>query len=138
MAAGPPEAKVIEGSLGTPLTATLIVDRSRGTTSYSRDIFGHFIEHFDTQVYGGLYWPGSPLSDERGFRRDVIEALKELGAPVIRWPGGNFVSDYHWRDAVGPNRSPSYNMAWQVPEPNTFGTDVFIACFRLVGCEPYI
>lgn len=120
------------------LTATLIVDRERGSRSYDPMIFGHFIEHFHTQVYGGLYWPGHRLSDERGFRRDVIDAMRELKVPVMRWPGGNFVSDYHWRDAVGPGRQPSFNMAWQVPEPNTFGTDEFIAWCREVGCEPYI
>ena len=120
------------------LTARVIVDRARGLRTWDRMILGHFIEHFHRQIYGGLYDPGSPLSDERGFRRDVIDALRELGTPVMRWPGGNFVSDYHWRDAVGPNRTPSYNMAWQVPEPNTFGTDEFIAWCREVGCEPYI
>jgi alpha-N-arabinofuranosidase len=120
-------------------SALVIVDRHRGTHGYSRDIFGHFIEHFDTQVYGGLYWPGSPLSDERGFRCDVIAAMRELGATVMRWPGGNFVSDYHWHNAIGPKpRRPSYNMAWQVPEPNEFGTDEFIQWCREVGCEPYI
>lgn len=119
-------------------TARVIVDRERGLKSWDRMILGHFIEHFHRQIYGGLYCPGNPLSDERGFRRDVIDALKELGVPVMRWPGGNFVSDYHWRDAVGPGRQPSFNMAWQVPEPNTFGTDEFIAWCREVGCEPYI
>jgi alpha-L-arabinofuranosidase len=120
------------------LAATLVVDRERGTRRYDPMIFGHFIEHFHTQVYGGIFWPGHPLSDERGFRRDVIDALRELKVPVMRWPGGNFVSDYHWRDAVGPDRQASFNMAWQVPEPNTFGTDEFIAWCREVGCEPYI
>ena len=105
----------------------VIVDRRRGLRPYSRMIFGHFIEHFHRQVYGGIFDPGSPLSDARGFRRDVIAALKELDPPIVRWPGGNFVSDYHWRDAVGPEREPSFNMAWQVEEPNTFGTDEFLA-----------
>lgn len=121
-----------------PLNAVLSVDRARGTRGYNRNIFGHFLEHFHTQVYGGIYWPGHRLSDAQGFRRDVIEAMRELGAPVMRWPGGNFVSDYHWRDAVGPDRQPSYNMAWQVPEPNSFGTAEFVAWCREVGCAPYI
>jgi alpha-N-arabinofuranosidase len=121
-----------------PLAATLIVDRERGTRRYDPMIFGHFIEHFHTQVYGGLFWPGHALSDDRGFRRDVIDAMRELKVPVMRWPGGNFVSDYHWYDAVGPQRQASFNMAWQVPEPNSFGTDEFIAWCREVGCEPYI
>ena len=123
---------------GAPLTARVIVERERGLRSWDREILGHFIEHFHRQIYGGLYDPGNPLSDDRGFRRDVIDALRQLGTPVMRWPGGNFVSDYHWYDAVGPDRRATYNMAWQVPEPNTFGTDEFLAWCREVGCEPYI
>ncbi len=90
-------------------------------------IFGQFVEHFHRQVYGGIYEPGSPLSDERGFRKDVIAAMRELQVPVVRWPGGCFVSDYHWKDGVGPERQFAYNKAWRVEEPNTFGTDEFIA-----------
>ncbi len=101
-------------------------------------ILGHFIEHFHTQIYGGLYEPGSPLADENGFRTDVIEALKELRLPIMRWPGGNYVSDHHWYEAVGNERIPSYNKAWRVEEPNTFGTDEFIKWCEAVGCEPYI
>lgn len=117
---------------------TIVADNRFGRQEWDRMIFGHFIEHFHTQIYGGLYEPGSPLSDGNGFRLDVIEALKELQIPVMRWPGGNYVSDHHWYEAVGPNRSTSYNKAWRVEEPNTFGTDEFIQWCRLVGCEPYI
>ena len=120
------------------LRATIVADTRFGRQAWDRNIFGHFIEHFHRQVYGGLFDPGSPLADERGFRQDVIAALRELRMPVMRWPGGNFVSDYHWHEAVGPNRIASYNKAWRVPEPNTFGTDEFIAWCREVGCEPYI
>jgi alpha-N-arabinofuranosidase len=117
---------------------TISADSRLGGQRWDRMIFGHFIEHFHSQVYGGLFEPGSPLSDERGFRMDVIEALKELRTPIMRWPGGNYVSDHHWYEAVGPERIASYNKAWRVPEPNTFGTDEFIAWCREVGCEPYI
>lgn len=109
-----------------------------GDMPWNRNIFGHFIEHFHTQIYGGIYDPGSPLSDENGFRLDVIAALKELRPPIMRWPGGNYVSDHHWYEAVGPVRLTSYNKAWRVEEPNTFGTDEFIKWCKLVGCEPYI
>jgi alpha-N-arabinofuranosidase len=109
-----------------------------GARTWNRMILGHFVEHFHNQVYGGLYDPGSPLSDETGFRVDVINALKELSPPIVRWPGGNFVSDYHWYEAVGQDRTPSFNKAWRVPEPNTFGTDEFIDWCRRLGCEPYI
>ena len=118
--------------------ANLVADARFGRQRWDPMIFGHFIEHFHRQIYGGLFEPGSPLSDERGFRRDVIDAMRELRAPVMRWPGGNFVSDYHWHEAVGPDRHASYNKAWRVPEPNSFGTDEFIAWCREVGCEPYI
>lgn len=105
---------------------------------YNKMIFGQFIEHFDTQIYGGIYDPGSRFADEDGFRTDVIAALKELKTPVVRWPGGCFVSAYHWKDGVGPERTPVYDKAWQVEDPNTFGTDEYIAWCRKVGAEPYI
>jgi alpha-N-arabinofuranosidase len=118
--------------------ATITADSRFGSQAWNPMILGHFIEHFHTQIYGGIYSPGSPLSDANGFRTDVIEALKELKLPIMRWPGGNYVSDHHWYEAVGKDRVPSYNKAWRVEEPNTFGTDEFIAWCDAVGCEPYI
>ncbi len=100
-------------------------------------IFGHFLEHFHRQVYGGVYDPGSPLADENGFRRDVIEALRQIKTPVIRWPGGCFVSAYPWKKGVG-RRVPYYDKAWRVEEPNSFGTDEFVAFCREVGAAPFI
>lgn len=82
-------------------------------------IFGQFIEHFDNQVYGGIYDPGSKYSDNDGFRMDVIEALKEIKTPIVRWPGGCFVSTYHWMDGIGSKRTPVYDKTWQVEDPNT-------------------
>lgn len=105
---------------------------------YNPMIFGQFIEHFDNQVYGGLFDPESEFADEDGFRTDVIEALKEIKTPIVRWPGGCFVSSYHWLEGVGPERTPVYDKSWQVEDPNTFGTDEFIKWCRKVGCEPYI
>ena len=100
-------------------------------------IFGQFLEHFHRQVYGGVYDPGSRLADENGFRRDVIEALRRIKTPVIRWPGGCFVSAYPWKKGVG-QRVPYYDKAWRVEEPNTFGTDEFIQFCREVGAAPFI
>ena len=100
-------------------------------------IFGHFLEHFHRQIYGGVYDPGSHLADEKGFRRDVIEALRQIKTPVIRWPGGCFVSAYPWKKGVG-KRIPYYDKAWRVEEPNSFGTDEFIAFCREVGAAPFI
>lgn len=101
-------------------------------------LYGHFLEHFDRQIYGGVYMPGHPLSDGDGFRRDVLDALRDIRTPVIRWPGGCFVSAYHWKDGVGPNRTPSFDKAWRVEESNAFGTDEFALLCRKLGCEPYI
>jgi alpha-N-arabinofuranosidase len=101
-------------------------------------IYGYFIEHFHRQVYGGIYDPASPLADESGLRVDVLRALREVRPPVIRWPGGCFASAYHWKDGVGRERSPVFDKAWRVEEPNTFGTDEFAAFCRRVGAEPYL
>ena len=106
--------------------------------AYNPNMFSFFIEHFDNQVYGGIYDPGNPLSDEDGFRTDVIEAVRYLKVPLMRWPGGCFASTYHWKDAVGPERRPAFDKTWGVEEPNTFGTDEFVKWCRKVGCEPYI
>ena len=105
---------------------------------YSKMIFGQFVEHFDNQVYGGIYDPGSKFADEDGFRTDVIEALKDIKTSIVRWPGGCFASTYHWLDGVGKERTPAYDKTWQVEDPNTFGTDEFVKWCRKVGCEPYI
>lgn len=101
-------------------------------------IYGHFIEHFHRIIYGGIYDPGSHLSDENGFRTDVLEALKKIKVPVIRWPGGCFVSSYDWKKGIGAKRTPYYDKAWRVEESNEFGTDEFIAFCREIGAEPYI
>ena len=116
----------------------LVVAPNAAPLEYNRMIFGQFIEHFHRQIYGGIFEPGSPLADETGFRLDVVEALKELRVPIVRWPGGCFVSAYHWLDGVGPDRSPSYDKAWHVEEPNTFGTAEYVQWCRMIGAEPYI
>ena len=100
-------------------------------------IYGQFLEHFHRQVYGGVFEPGSPLSDADGFREDVIETLKNIRVPVVRWPGGCFVSSYHWQKGVG-ERVHSFDKAWRGDDPNTFGTDEFVKWCRKLGCEPYI
>jgi len=106
---------------------------------FDRDpmIYGHFLEHFHRQVYGGIYDPSSRFADEDGFRSDVIEALRRIRVPIIRWPGGCFVSSYHWKQGVGA-RVPMFDKAWRVEEPNAFGTDEFMRLCEKLGCEPYI
>lgn len=120
------------------INAEIIVDPETESKSYSPMIFGGFLEHFHDQIYGGVFDPGSPLSTEQGFRKDVIAAMKELNLPIVRWPGGCFASGYHWEDGVGKVRDPVADPVWGVTDPNTFGTNEFVQWCRLVGCEPYI
>lgn len=116
----------------------LIIRPERVTGKRDPMIYGHFIEHFHRQIYGGIYDPGNPLSDADGLRVDVMDAMRKIRVPVLRWPGGCFVSSHHWKEAVGRERIPSFDKAWRVEDPNTFGTDEFIDFCRKVGCEPYI
>ncbi len=121
-----------------PNKALVIIDTDAPSVKYDRRIFGGFLEHFDDQIYGGIFDPGSPLADEKGFRRDVLAALKELGTPIVRWPGGCFVSGYHWEFGVGKQRKPVDDMAWGVIESNAFGTDEYMELCRLLDWEPFI
>lgn len=104
----------------------------------SHMLYGHFLEHFHRQIYGGVFETGSPLSDDKGYRLDVIQSLKDINVPIIRWPGGCFASAYHWRDGVGVERPHVFDKAWRVIEDNSFGTDEFIELCRRVGAEPCI
>jgi alpha-L-arabinofuranosidase len=120
--------------------ATIKIDPKRKLGHVDRKIYGNFIEHLGRCIYGGVFEEGSPLSDERGFRQDVLEAARGLRIPILRWPGGNFVSGYHWTDGVGPpgQRPRRIELAWRGEEPNRFGTDEFITYCRALGTEPYI
>ena len=103
-----------------------------------RRIFGSFIEHLGRAVYGGIYEPGHPLADEEGFRTDVIKLINELDVPVVRYPGGNFVSGYNWEDGVGPvkERPARLELAWGVMEPNKFGTNEFMRWCKKAKTSP--
>ncbi|GAC1356858.1 MAG: alpha-N-arabinofuranosidase [Ktedonobacteraceae bacterium] len=120
--------------------ATIKIDLDRKIGCIDRRIYGGFIEHLGRCVYGGIYEEGSSLSDAQGFRQDVLEAVRSLRPSVLRWPGGNFVSGYHWVDGVGPleRRPRRLDLAWHAEESNRFGTDEFIAYCRLVDAEPYL
>ncbi len=120
--------------------ATITVDLDDVRAHVDRRILSGFTEHLGRCIYGGIYDEGSPLSDEHGFRKDVLEAVRRLRPPVLRWPGGNFASGYHWLDGVGPKNSRPRRMdlAWHAEEPNRFGTDEFITFCDAVGAEPYI
>ncbi len=101
-------------------------------------IFGGFAEHLGRCVYEGMYDPGNPLSDEEGFRKDVLDALKRLRMPVMRYPGGNFVSCYDWRDGIGPKdkRPKRLDYAWGSIESNQFGVDEFMSWCKKLGTAP--
>src|SRR6187431_3208175 len=122
------------------MTTRIGIDTRRRLGPVDRRIFGQFIEHLGRCIYGGIYDEGSNLSDERGFRRDVMEAARPLRFPVLRWPGGNFVSGYHWLDGVGPKkeRPRRSDLAWYAEESNRFGTNEFIEYCRAMGAEPII
>ena len=116
----------------------LIFSRNQEKGRADRLLYGHFLEHFHRQIYGGVYDPGSRFADEDGFRTDVLEALRRIRVPVIRWPGGCYVSAYDWRCGVAEPRIPTFDKAWRVEESNEFGTDEFIKLCRKLDCEPYI
>jgi len=120
--------------------ARIKIDIDRTIGQVDKNLYGNFVEHLGRCVYDGIYEPGSPLSDEQGFRKDVLETVKGLKVSHVRYPGGNFVSNYHWLDGVGPKneRIPRMELAWARLEPNTFGTNEFIQFCRKVGTEPYI
>ena len=101
-------------------------------------VFGGFLEHMGRAVYEGVFDPSSPHADEHGCRSDVLAALDELEFTVMRYPGGNFVSNYHWRDGVGPveNRPVRRELAWGTIEPNTFGTNEFLGLCERSGWSP--
>lgn len=120
------------------MSMKLCVDERHILHKADEMLFSQFIEHFGTTIYGTLYDPKHPKADADGFRSDVIEALKKLRIPNMRWPGGCFASAYHWKDGVGPMREPMYNKAWCVEESNEFGTDEFMKLCEKLGCEPYL
>lgn len=100
-------------------------------------IYGSFIEHLGRAVYGGIYEPNHPTADENGFRTDVIDMVKKLNVPIVRYPGGNFVSGYNWEDGVGPveSRPKRLDLAWGTTEPNQFGTNEFMKWCQKANTE---
>ena len=120
--------------------AKIKIDPERRVGELDRRVFGGFIEHLGRCVYGGLFDEGSSLSDEQGFRKDVLGAARDLRMPILRWPGGNFASGYHWTDGIGPReeRPRRTELAWFSEESNRFGTHEFIDYCRTLGVEPYI
>jgi alpha-L-arabinofuranosidase len=118
----------------------IYADSRRTLAPVHREVFGSFLEHLGRAIYEGIYDPQSKLSDSNGFRKDVLEEIKKLGVPIVRYPGGNFVSGYNWLDGIGPkaNRPSVLDKAWNSINSNEFGTDEFLAWCRLVGTEPLL
>src|SRR5690348_5524857 len=114
------------------------IDSGRQIAPISTNLFGSFLEHLGRAIYEGIYEPGSGLADANGFRKDVMDEVRRLGVPIIRYPGGNFVSAYHWLDGVGPrkDRPRVLDKAWDTLEPNQFGTNEFMAWCKMVGARP--
>lgn len=124
------------------LSANLTIRADQPGAQVNRQLFGQFAEHLGAGIYGGI-WVGedSKIPNTRGYRNDVLQALRELKVPVIRWPGGCFADEYNWREGVGPRskRPVKINTNWgKVVEPNSFGTHEFLDFAELVGAEPYI
>jgi alpha-N-arabinofuranosidase len=121
-------------------TARAVLRAAPGREDFDRRVLGSFLEHLGRAVYTGVYEPGSPLADASGFRTDVIREVRDLAVPVVRYPGGNFVSGYNWLDGVGPkaDRPTVLERAWNSLETNQFGTNEFIDWCRAVGTEPLL
>jgi alpha-N-arabinofuranosidase len=119
-------------------TARIFVDTRRTIAPLDHKLFGSFLEHLGRAIYEGIYQPGSKLSDSNGFRKDVMEEVRRLGVPIIRYPGGNFVSGYNWLDGVGPkqDRPRVLDKAWNSMNSNQFGTNEYMAWCKAVGTEP--
>ncbi|HEX3891636.1 MAG TPA: alpha-N-arabinofuranosidase [Terracidiphilus sp.] len=116
----------------------VVIDSGRQIGTISPRLYGSFLEHLGRAIYEGIYEPGSKFADANGFRTDVMKEVRDLGVPIVRYPGGNFVSGYHWLNGVGPkkDRPTVLDRAWNTLETNQFGTNEFITWARAVGTEP--
>lgn len=138
LAAGAPSGL---GAATSPAAkASISINTAHVCHSIDPKIYGTFTEFIDRCMDGGVFQQGSPLSDQHGFRKDVLSAAREWGVPLLRWPGGDYASGYHWENGIGPvaSRRPRYDPAWFKEENNHFGTDEFIEYCRKLGAEPYI
>lgn len=117
--------------------ARITVDINSVVGEIDKRLYGSFIEHLGRAVYGGIYEPTHPTADENGFRKDVLDTVKELSVPIIRYPGGNFVSGYNWEDGTGnkKDRPKKLDLAWQSVETNEFGLDEFVKWSKLANSD---
>jgi alpha-N-arabinofuranosidase len=119
-------------------TVRIFIDGRRSISPLDRNLFGSFLEQLGRAIYEGIYDPGSKLSDSNGFRKDVVQEVRTLGVPIIRYPGGNFVSGYNWLDGVGPkqDRPRVLDKAWDAINTNQFGTNEYMQWCNAVGTLP--
>lgn len=119
------------------MKAKMVIDKNYEISKIDRRIYGSFIEHIGRAVYGGIYEPDHPTADNMGFRTDVIQTVKELNVPIIRYPGGNFVSGYNWEDGIGPRdgRKHKLDLAWRSVETNEIGVNEFAEWVRRVDSQ---
>lgn len=118
--------------------ASITINKNYKIGKVEKTIFSSFVEHMGRCVYGGIYEPENKAANAQGFRTDVIEAISELGVETVRYPGGNFVSGYNWKDGIGPKeqRQPKLNLAWNQIEPNEVGVDEFMNFAKEANCQP--
>lgn len=118
----------------------ITISPSKTLGTINKNVYGQFAEHLGRGIYEGI-WVGknSHINNLDGFRTDVLNALKALDVPLIRWPGGCFADEYHWRDGIGKKRNTKINTTWGgVEEPNTFGTHEFFQLAEMLGADTYV
>ena len=117
--------------------AKIVIDKDYQISEIDERLFGSFVEHLGRAVYTGIYEPDHPTADEQGFRQDVIDLVKELHVPIVRYPGGNFVSGYNWTDGIGPKdkRPTRLDYAWKSIETNQVGINEFADWCNKAGSQ---
>ena len=127
-----------QSSSSAESTTRIYLDSRRSISALDRRLFGSFLEQLGRAIYEGIYDPGSKLSDANGFRDDVLQEIRTLGVPIIRYPGGNFVSGYNWLDGVGPrqDRPSVLDRAWNSLNSNQFGTNEYMEWCKAAGTLP--
>jgi alpha-N-arabinofuranosidase len=123
--------------LDMKMKAKMVIDRDYKVGVVEKNMYGSFVENLGRCIYGGIFEPAHPKADKNGFRLDVLDVIRELNVPIVRYPGGNFVSTYRWEDGIGPveKRPARLDLAWKSIEPNTFGLNEFVKWSRLAGVE---
>src|SRR5512140_697015 len=131
---------LMNATLGAQQPAVIKIDLDRKISKVDPNIYGAFVEPIRTVVYGSIYDPKSAFADGNGFRKDFVQLIKDLKIPVVRWPGGNYVSGYNWEDGIGPKdqRPARLDLAWHQIESNQVGPDEYVKLCSLMAAENFI